>query len=51
MQVLNISGQIAMKDSFFAKKKSVDLSELPTGFYFIRITTNEGTFTKRIIKE
>jgi hypothetical protein len=51
MQVLNISGQIAMKDSFYAKKKTIDLSELPTGFYFIRITTKDGTLTQRIIKE
>jgi hypothetical protein len=51
MQVLNISGQIAMKDSFYAKKKTIDLSELPTGFYFIRITTKDGALTQRIIKE
>jgi hypothetical protein len=51
MQVLNISGQVAMKDFFYAKKKTIDLSELPTGFYFIRITTKDGTLTQRIIKE
>jgi hypothetical protein len=51
MQVLNISGQIAMRDSFFAKKKTIDLSELPTGIYFIRITSNDGTFTQKVIKE
>jgi hypothetical protein len=51
MQVLNISGQVAMKDFFYAKKKTIDLSELATGFYFIRITTKDGTLTQRIIKE
>jgi len=51
LQVLNISGQIAMKECFFAKKKTIDMSELPTGIYFIRITSNDGTFTQRVIKE
>jgi hypothetical protein len=51
LQVLNISGQIAMKDSFFAKKKTIDLSNLPAGIYLVKITSKDGNITQRIIKE
>jgi PKD repeat protein len=30
---------------------SIDISHLPTGVYFIRITTEEGTVTKKIVKQ
>jgi hypothetical protein len=51
LTVLNISGQIAMKDSFFAKKKTLDLSSLPAGIYFVKLTSKDGIVTQRIIKE
>ncbi len=51
MTILSISGQTVLQDNFLAKKKTIDVSQLPAGIYFIRMTTNDGTFTQRIIKE
>jgi hypothetical protein len=51
MTILSISGKTVLHDNFIAKKKTIDISQLPTGVYFLRITTNDGTFTQRIIKE
>jgi hypothetical protein len=48
---MSISGQTVLKDSFLNNKKTLDLSSLPVGMYFIKITSKDGIVTQRIIKE
>ena len=51
LTVMSISGQTVLKDSFLNNKKTLDLSSLPAGMYFIKITSKDGNVTQRIIKE
>ena len=51
LTVLNISGQRVWKDSFLSQRKTLDVSALPAGIYFIKITSKDGIVTQRIIKE
>lgn len=51
LTVFNISGQTVLSDSFLNNKKALDLSGIPSGIYFIRITSKDGVLTQRIIKE
>jgi hypothetical protein len=51
LTVMSISGQTVLKDSFLNNKKTLDLSSLPAGMYFIKITSKDGIVTQRIIKE
>ncbi len=51
-EVLNNIGQkILSKNNINATKTSIDLNMLPVGIYFVQLQTNEGTVTKKIIKE
>lgn len=51
LTVLNISGQVVWKDSFLIQKKSLDISALPAGIYFIKISSKDRIVTHRVIKE
>ena len=51
LTVMSISGQTVLKDSFLNNMKTLDLSSLPAGMYFIKITSKDGSVTQRIIKE
>jgi hypothetical protein len=47
----DLNGRLIHKVSEYAKKQSVDLSELPSGVYLLTGKTNEGSiFKERIIK-
>jgi hypothetical protein len=48
IQILNISGNVIKR--YGANTFSVDLSDLPSGIYLIRVTTNEGVAVKRVVK-
>lgn len=48
-QVYDLSGQ-KRQFSWSANDKIIYLSELPTGLYFLKVTTNLGILTKKIIK-
>ena len=37
--------------SYIAHPISIDISHLPTGVYFVRITTENGTVTRKVIKK
>ncbi len=45
--ILNISGQ----EIFHSDKKEIDVSYLLSGIYFIKIETQQGTITKKFIKQ
>jgi hypothetical protein len=51
LSVLNISGQTVLTDSFLSKNKTLDVSRLPAGIYFVKLTSKDGIVTQRIIKE
>ncbi len=48
LTVANIAGQIIKNSKMI---ESLDVSSLKAGLYFLKIKTNEGTITKKIIKE
>jgi hypothetical protein len=51
IQVLNPQGKITKSFIFNqTNKETIQLNELSSGLYFIRINTNEGVSTKKIIK-
>jgi PKD repeat protein len=53
LSVINIQGQKEFSDQFAAKsrnsEKQFNLSGLPKGVYFFRITTDQSTITKKVI--
>ena len=48
IEVINVMGAIVMTPAAF--DNTIDISSLPNGSYILRVTTNEGVSTKRIIK-
>ncbi len=46
-QIFDAKGNAVTKDAYH---ESIDVTELPSGYYFIQIKTDEGTTTKRFIK-
>ena len=52
IQIINTTGKIFVtKNNINASNTVLDLNTLPAGIYFIQLQTNEGTVTKKIIKE
>jgi hypothetical protein len=50
LQVLDVTGKVLMNESLNNTTNSVSVQQLPTGLYFFKITSNEGTATSKIIK-
>jgi len=48
VEVMNVLGSVVLQPA--VNDKNIDISNLPNGPYVLRITTNEGTSTKQIIK-
>lgn len=48
IEVINVMGAVVMTPAAF--DNTIDISSLPNGSYILRVTTNEGVSTKRIIK-
>ena len=48
IEVLNVLGAVVMHPNAF--DNTIDISSLPTGSYILRVTTDEGVSTKRILK-
>jgi hypothetical protein len=51
IQVFGLDGTLLMEDSPNSKAYNINLSNVPTGIYFIRISLANSTETLRIIKE
>ena len=49
VKLFNISGRLIR--SFGNCKKTIDVSELINGIYFIQISTEEGVFTQKFVKQ
>ena len=51
IELYDISGRIVLtKTEINASSKMLNLEGLTSGSYFVKITTNKGTITKKIIK-
>jgi Leucine-rich repeat (LRR) protein len=48
--VLDLGGQIVKKGTFKNGENELDLSNLTSGFYFIKVEANERSITKKFIK-
>ncbi|NHN28103.1 T9SS type A sorting domain-containing protein [Flavobacterium jejuense] len=51
LQVLDITGKILMNQSLNTSSNNVDVSQLPTGLYLFKVSSNEGTTTSKIVKQ
>ena len=53
IRLFDISGKLVIyqPDVTIANRYTLDISGLKTGVYFVRINSNLGTVTKRLIKE
>jgi len=50
VQILNSLGQLIQKGHYYGKKGSIDISNLKTGTYFIKILAKEGNMAKAFLK-
>lgn len=51
IEILNLNGQRVMTKSFSINQKSLNISELSSGMYFIQVEMTNQVFIKKIIKE
>lgn len=49
--ISDVTGKVLKQETSFSNKGRIDLSNLSNGIYFIRIETDNNTFTSKIIKE
>ena len=51
VEIINIQGQIVATKTLSDKNVSVDVSELKSGVYTLRVKTDKGVVMKKIVKE
>ncbi len=52
VEVYDLRGRVVAEEAFTSPSNyQVSLSELETALYFVKITTESGTITKRVIKQ
>ncbi len=51
ISVIDITGKTVIKKSNIGKNATIDLSEIQTGIYIIKIQTVNNTFTQKIVKK
>ena len=51
IEILNLSGQRVMAKTFSKNQKSINISKLSAGMYFIQVEMTNQVFIKKIIKE
>ena len=51
IEILNLNGQRVMTKRFSINQKSLKISELSSGMYFIQVEITNQVFIKKIIKE
>jgi len=51
LEIISIEGRIVMNTSVSGDNINLDVSDLPSGMYIIRITTKQGCLTKEIVKK
>lgn len=51
MEVTNLLGQILYQTDVNTKEMDVDVSDYPSGIYFVRLHNSKGAITKKFVKE
>lgn len=51
LEIISIEGRIVMNTSVSSDNINLDVSDLPSGMYIVRITTKQGCLTKEIVKK
>jgi len=51
LEIISIEGRIVMNTSVSGDNINLDVSDLPSGMYIVRITTKQGCLTKEIVKK
>ncbi len=49
-RIYSVDGRLIMNDSFVGTTNQINVSNLNTGVYFLEVTSENGTWTSRIIK-
>ena len=49
--LLNLNGQTLKKGKLNIGENSINLSNISSGLYFLKLSTEEGTLTKKLIKQ
>ncbi|HSD08233.1 leucine-rich repeat protein [Flavobacterium sp.] len=50
IQLFDVTGKVVIQKTVNATENSIDTSNLVNGLYFVKVNSNEGTFTKKVIK-
>lgn len=49
VSIININGQMVLNETYFSIQEGINISDLQNGVYFIRITSEEQTVSKKFI--
>ena len=51
IEIYDAMGKLVIKDNLITELSSINVNHLSTGIYSVKIKTDKGFITKRIIKE
>ena len=51
IEIYNVLGEEVYKSEVKSQKQEINLSALPSGIYFVRIETENGVVSRKIIKQ
>jgi hypothetical protein len=51
LKITNVLGEIVFRKTVNNKKENIDLTEAPSGIYFLNVKTGNGNVIKKIVKE
>ncbi len=51
IEIIDVDGKIVTQKAISKGIETLDLTELPSGIYFVKLTSNEGNLVKKLIKE
>ncbi len=49
--LMNLNGQVFKTGNITHKENTIDVSNLSSGLYFLKVKTDEGVATKKLIKQ
>ena len=51
IEIINAVGKVLVNQNAKSYINKIDLSHLPVGFYFVRVSSEKGSFAQKIIKK
>ena len=51
LEIFNTQGKQVLTSDLNAKQNQIDISELPQGMYILKVTSENGVQTERLLKE